>query len=70
MNREVTSSEKGDKDKKELHSVQASATTKVESLPAPVADLEKTDVSYKDGILTLKLPKADKGGKKLVIKTA
>lgn len=70
MNRELSSSEKDDKDKKEFHSVQASATTKVESLPVPVADLEKTDVSYKDGVLTLKLPKADKGGKKLVVKSS
>lgn len=70
MNREITSSEKNDQDKKEFHSIQTSATTKVESLPVPVADLEKTDVSYKDGILTLKLPKADKGGKKLVVKSS
>lgn len=70
INCEVTSTEKTDKDKKEFHSMQASATTKVESLPVPVADLEKTDVSYKDGVLTLKLPKADKGGKKLVVKSS
>lgn len=70
MNHEVTSSEKTGKDNQEFHSMQASATTKVESLPVPVADLEKTDVSYKDGVLTLKLPKADKGGKKLVVKSS
>ena len=61
-----------DKDKTSFQHVEASASTKIESLPDIVANLEKTQVTYKDGIVELKLPKiaAQKKGTKLNVVTA
>jgi len=49
----------------------SAASTKIESLPDVVTDLEKTKVSYKKGVIELRLPKiaAQKKGTKLNVVT-
>jgi len=44
--------------------VEASASTRIESLPEIVANLEDTKVAYKDGAVELKLPKVSSAQKK------
>jgi len=58
-------------DRKEYQSIEVSESTKVESLPYQVCDLEKMVANYKDGMLELKLPKVpQKKGKKINVITA
>lgn len=53
VKREVKKDE-GDKEKKSV--VQVSESTKMETLPTYVENLEKTEVVYQNGILELKMP--------------
>lgn len=59
--KEIKKEEKtGKDDENSAHiaqSISVSASTKVESLPDQVCDLEKMVANYKDGILELKLPR-------------
>ncbi len=71
IKREQKKEKKSDKDKTSFQRVEASTSAKIESLPDIVADLEKTQVTYKDGVVELKLPKiaAQKKGTKLNVVT-
>lgn len=68
---EQNKQEKNDNDKTSVHRFESSSSAKIESLPEIVAHLEKTQVSYKNGVVELKLPKAaaEKKGKKLNVAT-
>lgn len=63
MKHEQKEEKKGDKDAS-FQRVEASAATRIESLPEIVANLEETKVSYKDGVVELKLPKVSATQKK------
>lgn len=67
MNSTHKKEEKNEKEKVSSYSFASSAASKIESLPDVVADLENTQVSYKDGVVELKLPKmnAQKHGTKI-----
>jgi len=71
LKQEQKKEEKNDKGVTTTHQFASAASTKIESLPEVVADLEKTKVSYKKGVVELKLPKiaAQKKGTKLNVVT-